>query len=82
MDAKKYKIEGRQLDDVRDIAVREGREEEAVVRLLVAFGIRAYRIKRSLLCGFRGCTRKDCCGGTVGGTPAGLLVKFEKGTDG
>jgi len=57
-------------DEIKEIAAREGRTAPEAARLLLATGLRVYRRKSSLMCGFTGCTRKGCCG------RPGVLVPF------
>ena len=53
-------------DEILKIAARERRLKIDVLRLLLSAGLRQYRRRNSLMCGFEGCTRKDCCGGERG----------------
>ena len=53
-------------DEVLKIAARERRLQQDVARMLLSSGLKQYRRKNSLVCGYEGCTRKDCCGGENG----------------
>jgi len=57
-------------EEINQIAAREGRTAAEAARLLLVTGLRVYRRKSSLMCGFKGCTRKGCCG------RPGVLVPF------
>lgn len=52
-----------QLDQ---ICGTEHRRPAETARLLLLAGLRMYRRKGSLLCGFPTCTREGCCGGKPG----------------
>lgn len=52
-----------ELGEISRISDMEGRSRAEVTRLLIRIGLRVYRSKRSLGCGFRDCSRIGCCGG-------------------
>lgn len=60
-------------EEIRQIAAAEGRSDVEAARLLMRLGLRAYKQRRSLLCDYINCSRKDCCGGDK---PRGVLVDF------
>ncbi len=53
----------KKFEMIQEVAKREGVDEEAALALVVTAGLRHFRTKHRISCGFAGCTRSDCCGG-------------------
>ncbi len=48
--------------EIAYIAAKEGRSIRQTRELIEGLGIKLYRTKKSLTCGYAECTRADCCG--------------------
>ena len=53
---------GERMRLVEEIASREGVSRSDALGLLLTAGLRYYRLKHRVRCGYKDCTRKDCCG--------------------
>jgi hypothetical protein len=58
------------------IAALENRDVAEVRRLIFKLGLKAYRVKKSLLCDYRNCTRLGCC--EREGAVRGQVVSFHR----
>lgn len=63
-------------EKIDEIAKKESRTPGEVLRLLAQTGLRSYARSNSLLCGFKGCTRRGCCSQ---GRPADVLSFVPRG---